>query len=66
MKAPGCSIEAWGGAIAIDSNLDIYDHNTKPGPEWNCICSKADLKPRQRRALAIYMMKLWAEFGDIR
>jgi hypothetical protein len=57
MKAPGCSWEMWGGVIGITPDLVVYDGEIPVG-------TASDLRERQRRALAKYMIGLWTRFGE--
>lgn len=57
----GCPWEMWGGAVAIDHGLVVWDVNTKDG-QGAAVGLVRDLKPVARRALARYMIELWTRF----
>lgn len=62
----GCSIEFWGGAVAIDRSLRVWDVGHPQGdvrayavPAAEC----GEMLPQDRKALAAYMIDLWQRFG---
>jgi hypothetical protein len=63
VRPRGCQWEMWGGAVAIDHGLVVYDVNTTNG-DSSAVGYVSDLPAADRRALADYMIKLWEHFAE--
>lgn len=66
IRPKGCSIEFWGGAVAIDRSLRVWDVGHRPGEQRAYALPTAfcgEMRPQDRKALAAYMIDLWQRFG---
>jgi len=68
IRPKGCSLEFWGGAVAIDRSLRAWDVGHAKG-DTSAYASPAakhsEMSPEDRRALADYMVDLWRRFGEL-
>jgi hypothetical protein len=66
IRPKGCGLEFWGGAVAIDRSLRVWDVGQAQG-DARAYASPAavcgDMQPQDRKALAAYMIDLWQRFG---
>lgn len=66
IRPKGCSIEFWGGAVAIDRTLRVWDVGQAQGDVRAYAfptATRSEMRHQDRRALASYMIDLWQRFG---
>lgn len=64
VRPKGCSLEFWGGAVAIDRSLRIFDVATNQKHPPGLVARADELTPKDRLALAAYMQALWGLFAN--
>lgn len=66
IRPRGCSLEFWGGVVGIDRSLRVWEvshPNGEPISFASQVGQRGELSPRDRKALAEYMVDLWQRFG---
>lgn len=61
MAPRGTSVESWGGAMAVDHRLQLWDVGDSRA---SCVAHVDDLSARDRRVIAEYQIALWQAFRD--
>lgn len=66
IRPKGCALEFWGGAVAIDRSLRVWDVGSVRGGTHayaSPTALRSEISPKERAALAAYMVDLWQRFG---
>lgn len=68
IRPKGCTLEFWGGAVAIDRSLRVWDVGHPQGDVRAYavpVAACSDVRSQDRRALAAYMIDLWQRFAAV-